>query len=132
MATPVVADALAQFERNERLPAGRALFREGEEAEGVWTVRSGEVDLVFASAKGVARALRVAETGQILGLSAVISRRSHDCSATVRHNAELGFIERDRFLSLLEQQPTLWLTVLQLISSDINSCWDCLRNLTKC
>ncbi len=131
MATPVVAEALAPFERSERMAAGSAVFQEGEEAEGVWTIRSGEIDLVFESSKGVARALRVAETGQILGLSAVISRSSHDCSATVRHDAELGFIARDRFLSLLEQQPTLWLTVLQTLSSDINSCWDCMRNLTR-
>jgi CRP-like cAMP-binding protein len=132
LATPVVNDALAPYEQIERVPAGQVVFGEGEDPQGVWVVHSGEVDLVFASRSGDAKALRVAEAGQILGLTAVVSRRPHDYTATVRRSGELGFIPRERFLALLQQQPALWLIVLQMISTDINSCWDCMRALTKC
>lgn len=132
-ATPAVTDTLAPFETVRRVPVGQLLFREGEQPDGVYFLHDGEVDLVFASRVGTqARAFRVAEDGQILGLSSVVSRRPHDCSATARTTVEYGFIPRERFLKILEEEPSLWFAVLQMISADINSCWDCLRSIGKC
>jgi CRP-like cAMP-binding protein len=128
---PAVAEALAPFETKERFGPGRTLFREGEEPLGVYFLHEGEVDLVFASRLGNSKPLRVASPGQILGLSCVVSNKPHDCSATSRSNATVGFIDKDRFTALLQERPALWLTVLQTISSDIAACWDCMRAL-KC
>jgi uncharacterized protein YneF (UPF0154 family) len=41
-----------------------------------------------------------------------------------------GFIAKERFLKLLDENPPLWFSVLQMISSEINSCYDCMRTLT--
>jgi CRP-like cAMP-binding protein len=129
-ASPFVTETLAPHETTESVPSGKLLFREGDEPRGVYFLHSGEVDLVFSSRTGDAKALRVAEPGQLLGLSCVVSHRPHDCSATTKEPAIVGFIEKDEFQKLLEEKPALWLTVLQMISTDINACWDCMRTLS--
>jgi CRP-like cAMP-binding protein len=100
------------------------LFREGTAPDGVYLLHSGEVDLSFS-----AKPLLDAGPGEILGLTAVMSNRTHDSTATTRTECVTGFIETHRFLRLLDEQPSLWLAVLQRISANISACWDCMRAL---
>ena|ERR1043166_2555862 len=125
-----VLQSLAPYELIEAWPAGIVLFRESEDPAGVYVLLSGDVDLVFASRAGVVKPLRIAGAGQILGLSCVVSGRPHDCSATTRTSAVTGFIPKSTFLELLDENPPLWFSVLQMISSEINSCYDCMRTLS--
>jgi CRP-like cAMP-binding protein len=125
-----VLQALAHYEVIEAWPAAIQLFREGEDPAGVYVLLSGDVDLVFSSRAGVVKPLRLAGAGQILGLSCIVSGRAHDCSATTRTSAVTGFIPKTTFLKLLDENPPLWFSVLQMISSEINSCYDCMRTLS--
>ena len=125
-----VLQSLAPYEEIETWPAAIELFREGEDPAGVYVLLSGDVDLVFSSRAGVVKPLRLAGAGQILGLSCIVSGRSHDCSATTRTSAVTGFIPKKEFLKLLDENPPLWFSVLQMISSEINSCYDCMRTLS--
>lgn len=132
--SPVISEsvirALSRFEKAEGWPTGSILFREGEQPRGVYIIHSGEIDQLFSSRTGQAKPLLVAGPGQILGLSCVVSGKAHNCSATARTPSVTGFIDRDRFTSLLEEQPALWWSILQMLSTDINSCYDCMRTLT--
>jgi CRP-like cAMP-binding protein len=110
-------------------PAGRTLFFEGEEPRGVYLIHSGTMDLVFSAKDGRAKALRVAKGGQIVGLSSVFSHRTHDYTATVRTTCEVGFVDAPTFHHLLESSPTIWFSVLRLLSEDVNSCYDCMRDI---
>jgi CRP-like cAMP-binding protein len=127
---PHVAETLAPFETVEVWPAEKVLFREGTSPAGVYFLHAGEVDLCFSGKNGEAKSLLVADAGQILGLTSVMSGRAHDCSATTRSASVTGFVQKDRFLRLLDEKPGLWLTVLRMISKDINACWDCMRSLS--
>ena len=125
-----VAEALGPYETIEVWPAGTVLFREGSPAGGVYYLHSGEVDLCFSSPRtGDSRSMLVAGAGQILCLTAVMADRPNDSSATTRGDCITGFIEKNQFLRLLEEKPVLWLNVLEMISSNISACWDCMRNL---
>ena len=125
-----VLQSLAPYEVIETWPAAIELFREGEDPAGVYVLLSGDVDLVFSSRAGVVKPLRLAGAGQLLGLSCIVSGRVHDCSATTRTSAVTGFIPKQEFLKLLDENPPLWFSVLQMISSEINSCYDCMRTLS--
>lgn len=126
----LVAETLAPFETIETWPAGKVLFREGMDPEGVYFLHDGEADLNFSSPRsGEAKPLLIADAGQILGLTCVVSKRPHDCSATTRTPCTTGFIEKAAFLRLLDEKPALWLSVLRMISSNINACWECMRSL---
>ncbi|HSP17313.1 MAG TPA: cyclic nucleotide-binding domain-containing protein [Thermoanaerobaculia bacterium] len=129
LTTPVITETLAPFEKNEAVARGQVLFREGEEPRGLYFVHSGQLDLLYASRTGDTKTLRTAEAGQILGLSCIVSRRAHDCTATAKTPVTIGFIEQATFRRLLEEKPALWFNILQLISADVNACWDCMRSL---
>jgi CRP-like cAMP-binding protein len=125
-----VLQSLAPYETVEAWPSGKLLFRESEVPRGVYVLLSGEVDLLFSSRTGQARPLRIATSGHILGLSCVVSGRPHDCSATTRTSCVTGFIAKEKLTTLLDENPALWFSVLQILSSEINSCYDCMRTLT--
>ena len=125
----VMHDALAEIATLERCSAGKVLFRDGEEPRGIYILESGQVDLIYASRSGHTKPLRLATPGQILGVSDVVARRCHDCTATCRTSVELGFIPRDEFLRVLDTNPSVWFRVLQLLSEDVNSCYDCMRSI---
>jgi CRP-like cAMP-binding protein len=130
MTTTLIADPLPEQQVSEPYPAGFLLFSEGDEPRGVYIVYSGEVDLVFSGRNGNAKPLRIAGIGQILGLSCVVSGRPHDCSATTRTECNLGFIDSQTFLQQIDHSPAVWFTVLQLLSEDVNACYDCMRTIT--
>jgi CRP-like cAMP-binding protein len=121
--------ALLEAQHLEVWPAGRTLFFEGEEPRGVYLIHSGTIDLVFSAKDGRAKALRVARGGQIIGLSSVFSHRTHDYTATVRTTCEVGFVDVATFHRMLESSPTIWFSVLRLLSEDVNSCYDCMRDI---
>jgi CRP-like cAMP-binding protein len=110
-------------------PAGAPLFHEGEEPLGVYVLRSGEVDLLFATCQGEKRPLRAARSGQILGLSVVVMHRTHECTAVARTRCEADFISREAFLQSLEEQPSLWFGVLHILSGEVNAAYDTMRSM---
>ena len=126
-----VLSALSRLEKSEGWLAGSVMYREGERPRGVYITHAGEIDQLFSARNGQAKPLLIAGPGRILGLSCVVGGKPHHCSATARTPAVTGFIERERFTALLDDQPALWWSILQMLSADINTCYDCMRTLTK-
>ncbi len=110
-------------------PAGRTIFHEGEESRGVYVIHTGAVDLIFSAKDGRTKPLRTAGEGQIIGLSSAFSHRAHDYTATVRTKSHLGFVDIATFHKLLKSSPVMMFGVLRLLSEDVNSCYDCMREI---
>lgn len=108
---------------------GDTLFREGDDALGVFIVHSGEVDLLFSPRDREPKALRVAHSGQILGISCVVTHRPHDCTATARTACTTSFVGREDFLRRLDDHPAVWFSVLRFLSSDVNAAYEDMRAL---
>jgi len=118
---------LLDIVRIEQWPAGRTLFREGEPAGGVYLIVAGEVDLVFASRRGARKTLRGSHAGEIAGLSDAVSGTPHDCTATTRTPCTIGTLPASELRRLLEETPSLWMSILQFMSNDVNACYDSMR-----
>jgi CRP-like cAMP-binding protein len=125
----IIESSLADSGTAMLLDAGETLFREGEEPRGVYVLQSGQVDLLFASRKGEAKPLRVAQAGQILGLSCIVTNRPHDCTATAATPCRVGFIDSGAFQRVLTECPAVWFSVLRLLSTDVNAVYDDIRAL---
>lgn len=126
----ILESTLATTETLMRFKAGETLFREGEDPQGVLVLHSGWVNLVFATRNGNAKPLRIAQPGQILGLSCIVTKRPHDCTATARTACEAGFIHKDDFLHMLDDAPAVWFSVLRLLSSEVTAAYDDIRTLS--
>ena len=107
---------------------GDVLFHEAAQPWGVHVLLTGAVDLHFTG-KNSDVPLRVADRGTILGLSAMMGARSHEYTATAATNVTTGFLDTATFFRVLNETPELWLTVLQILSRDISSCYDRVREL---
>ncbi|HKB80325.1 MAG TPA: Crp/Fnr family transcriptional regulator [Thermoanaerobaculia bacterium] len=132
--TDMMAEAVeSQFlntEQIERWPAGKTLFQEGEEPRGIYFIHAGEVDLVFSARNGNSRTLRVSHPGDAVGLSDAIANSPHDCTATTRTAARIGFVPLSELRQMLNDSPALWFRILQFLSQDINACWDSMRTIS--
>ncbi len=124
-----VENQFSKVEQVERWPAGKVLFRVGEQPRGVFIIHTGVIDLVFSARNGVSKPLMTVRAGEIVGLSDAVSNTPHDCTATVRTSAQIGFIPLTELRSMLEETPSLWFAIAELLSADVNSCWGSMRNL---
>ena len=120
---------LRTAEVRQHRAAGEMLFSEGQIPDGVYVLHAGDVELVFAPRAGEPKPLRVVNPGRILGLSSVVMQHPHDCSAIARTECEIGFVEREEFLRSLEKTPAIWLSVLRMLSSDVNAVYHDMRSL---
>jgi CRP/FNR family cyclic AMP-dependent transcriptional regulator len=121
--------ALGSAKEVRRFEEGEPIFLEGDAPQGVYVVQDGIVDLTFSARNGNTRSTHAAERGEILGLSAVATQNTHECSATARSTCEIGFINRHDFLRALEETPSVWFAVLHFLSREVNAAYDEMRNL---
>jgi CRP-like cAMP-binding protein len=128
--TTLTDGRLISSEIRQHRAAGEMLFLEGEAPAGVYVLHTGQVELLFAARNGKVKPLRFVNSGQILGLSAVVMRRAHDCSAIARTRCDVGFIDSEELLQLLHDSPGLWLSVLKLLSNNVNAVYDDMRALS--
>jgi CRP-like cAMP-binding protein len=121
-------NTLAEYQKVHVFERGVSLFKENEAPVGVHVLLSGEVDLLFAR-RGDDVPLHFASAGQILGLSSLVSGRNHEYTATATTTVLTNFIERDVLFNVLHDNPQRWFDVLQVLSSDIISCYDRVKQL---
>jgi CRP-like cAMP-binding protein len=99
---------------------GSIVFHQGDAASGVYIVRKGKIRLFIRNP--VTQQItfdRSAGPGSLLGLPAVFGDKPYSMSAEVLEEAELGFLERNRFMSLMEQDGRLCMRCLQMLSDEV-------------
>src|SRR5215813_10009786 len=96
-------------------PRGAKLFAEGQHPKGVFILCSGRAKLSVGSSNGRSL-MRIAEQGEILGLSATLSGYPYEDSAEMLESGQVNFIRRDHFLNFLENHAEASLRVAQHLS----------------
>ncbi len=99
-------------------PRGSTLFVEGQNSEGVYLLCSGRVKLATYSEGGKAIILRIAEAGEVLGLSEIISGIPYEKTAETSEDCSAGFIGRKDFLNFIRTHHEAALAALQQLSSN--------------
>jgi CRP/FNR family cyclic AMP-dependent transcriptional regulator len=96
-------------------PQGAKLFTEGQRPKGVFIVCGGRAKLTIGSSSGRSL-MRIAEQGEILGLSATLSGSLYEDSAEMLESGKVNFIRRDHFLNFLRNHAEAGLGVAQHLS----------------
>jgi CRP/FNR family cyclic AMP-dependent transcriptional regulator len=118
-----VLQALNQVSHKSTLPAGAILFVEGQAPRGVLIVCSGKVNLSTTSREGKILILKTANAGEVLGLSASISGVGYETTAEAATACQLAFVERKRFLELLESHSEMGAQAAQCLSRDYQTAY---------
>ena len=118
---PVARDDFAgEFERLWKpvvLPYDRVLFRERDHPKCLFLVKQGEVVFSIHAAGKHLQCFTVGN-GSLVGLSAAIMNSPFALTATASTDAQIGQMTRSSFISLIEEDAALYLSVVQLLARE--------------
>jgi CRP/FNR family transcriptional regulator, cyclic AMP receptor protein len=110
-------------------PKGAALFTEGQQPIGVFVLCSGTAKLTASSREGKTIITKLSESGDVLGLNAVISNRTYEVTAEMMEPGQANFIARDSLLQFLKDHGEVVLRVGEQLSSDYYTAREEIRTL---
>jgi CRP/FNR family transcriptional regulator, cyclic AMP receptor protein len=127
---PVAAlQAFQKIKFTATYPKGAVLFVEGQSPRGIFVLCQGRVKLSGNSCNGKTLILKIAEPGDVLGLSATVIGRSYELSAETLDPCQLNFAKREDFLRFLSEHNEACLHVAQQLSEEYNTAWREIRTL---
>jgi CRP-like cAMP-binding protein len=92
--------------------AGRAVFMQGEQAQYLYTLRSGRIKLLKLTADGNSRIVGVLNQGDVLGLETLVAD-VYDCEAVSVESGQLCRIPKRVIKSMAERRPSLYNAMMQ-------------------
>ena len=109
-------EAIAARASRLRLAAGEWLFREGEDADALFVVRAGRLDVV---AEGDGKLIRVLGRGAALGELALLTSMPRSASVRAARDSDLIAIGREDFERLLGEQPSVSLALNKALGAQL-------------
>lgn len=97
-------------------PKGATLFMEGQPANGIYMLCQGRVKLSTCSRDGKIIILRVADAGEVLGLSATVSGLNYEATAQVLEPCQVNFVRKEDFLRLLANNTEACFSAMKQLS----------------
>jgi len=110
-------------------PAGEMLFVEEQPARGVFVVSRGRVKLSLCAEDGKTLILRMAETGEMLGIGATVCGRPYEATAETMETSEISFIRQSDLLRLMRVHNEFALFMAKQLSEEYNSTCHEMRGL---
>lgn len=109
------------FERASHVMAfepGAVLTHEGEMPQGAYVLCSGSVKLSSTSRDGKTVIIRVAKSGEVIGLSALICQSAHETTAEALMPATVRFINKQDLLHLMQEYTEFSMHAAQAMSRE--------------
>jgi CRP-like cAMP-binding protein len=91
--------------------AGQTIFDVGEEAEMMYIVVEGEVEIQLNG-----RLLQTVEAQDVFGEMALVDNSPRSAKAVAKTDCQLAGIDKERFLILVEKNPDFALEVMQIMA----------------
>jgi CRP/FNR family transcriptional regulator, cyclic AMP receptor protein len=113
--------ALETIKYTTAYPKGAVLFVEGQAPRGVFILCRGRVKLSICSSDGKTLILKIAEAGEVLGLSASVSSKPYELTAETLDPCQVNFVKREDFLRFLREHNEVCLRVAEQLSEKYNT-----------
>jgi len=110
-------------------PKGAMLFIEGQMPRGVFVLCSGKVKLSTTSREGKTIITKISDSGDVLGLNAVISNRPYEVTAEMMEPGQANFIPRDSLMLMLKDFPEAAMRMAQQLSRNYFTAYEEIRTL---
>jgi len=126
------APALQSFENIKyatAYPKGAVLFVEGQAPRGIFVLCKGQVKMSICATDGKTLIVKIAEPGEVLGLSATVSGKPYELTAETIDPCQVNFVKRDDLLRFLKEHPEACFKVAEQLSQKYNTACHELRTL---
>src|SRR5215471_7065155 len=110
-------------------PKGALLCLEGQPPRGVFVLCTGRAKLSTTSSEGKTIILRIAEPGEVLGLTAVVSNSPYEATVETLEPSQANFIAQADFLRFLEEHSDIGIKVAQQLTHNCKCAYDEIRSL---
>src|SRR5579864_8588875 len=110
-------------------PKGTLLCLEGQGARGIYVLCTGRAKLSTTSAEGKSIILRIAEPGEVLGLSSAVSDTPYEASVETLEPTQANFISRADFSNFLKEHADVGIRVAQQLTHNCKCAYDEIRSL---
>jgi CRP-like cAMP-binding protein len=108
---------------------GQTLFYEGNRPYGVYCMNGGKVKLSKHAPEGKEFIVKISKAGDLIGYRAFFTNELYTSTAEVLEDANICFLDRERFFDLLKKYPPFSLKLLSMMGHDIKCAEDNSRNL---
>src|SRR2546425_9517573 len=127
--SPPVLKSFSTASHLNNYPGGAVLLVEGQMPRGALVLCSGKVKRSTTSREGKVLILKMAEAGEVLGLSAVISGTCYELTAETAGPCQVNFIEREALMRMVERNGELGLHSAQALSREFQSAYRDIHDL---
>ena len=127
--TPGAVKDLEAIKYSTAYPKGAVLFVEGQMPRGVFILCKGRTKLSICSSDGKTLILKIAEPGEVLGLSATVSGKPYELTAETLDPCQVNFVKREDFLRYLRDHNEVTLRVAEQLSDKYNTACHEIRSL---
>jgi CRP/FNR family transcriptional regulator len=127
--SPQASQRLNEIKSTAVYPKGAMLFIEGQQPRGVFILCSGKVKLSTSSREGKTIITKISDSGDVLGLNAVISNRPYEVTAEMMEPGQGNFIPRDSLMHMLKDYPEVALKISQQLSRNYFTAYEEIRTL---
>ncbi len=110
-------------------PRGALICLEGQEPRGIFILCKGRAKLTTTSAEGKSIILRIAEPGEIIGLSAVLSNSPYEATAEIIEAGQANFISRADFLQFIRNNSEVGLRAADQLTRNCQCAYDEIRSI---
>ena len=94
-----------------RFAAGEIVFEQGDDADGVYIVREGEIELLLDNVL-----VGFEQAGGIIGEMAMIEESTRSATARARTDCVLEHLNRDQFIDMIEASPSFVLHLMRVMA----------------
>lgn len=105
-------------------PRHSTLFEEGRQPDGIYVLVRGKVKLAVDLRGGRTLILGIAQAGEVLGLSAIMSGKPAEFTAETLTPAQFSFVERKEFLRLVDEHRELCVLIVEVLSHQLREAMD--------
>src|SRR5205807_6765256 len=124
-----VLEALQAVKATSVYSKGTLLCLEGQPPRGIFILCTGRAKLFTSSSEGKTVILRIAEPGEVLGLTAVIGDTPYEATVETIEPSQANFISRRDFLRFMEEHPDVGMKVAQQLTHNCKCAYDEIRSL---
>lgn len=117
--SPEMREEIANIAQSLRLERGSWLFRQDEEADGVYVVRLGHLEVIQEGEEP--ETINTLTRGAVLGELALLSESTRSASVRALRDSELLKIDKDAFQALLRSEPELALSLTRVLSTQLQA-----------
>ena len=110
-------------------PKGTMLCLEGQSPRGIYVLCTGKAKISTTSSEGKSIILRIAEPGEVLGLTAALSNAPYEATVETLEQTQANFISHQDFLRFIEEYPEVGMKVAQQLTHNCKCAYTEIRSL---